>query len=257
MLKISRQAAYQHRRRQAVDQAQVFELLPRVRALRQLMPRLGGRKLLKHLPDIAVGRDKFFDILRQHGLLVKRRRRYTITTDSQHTLPVYPNLLPEATVDGPNRVWVADQTYIRVRQRFCYLSLLTDLYSRKIVGYDISATLEASGPCNALQMALASVHDPRGLIHHSDRSKQYCSVKYTELLKEHGCRISMTAPRRPDQNATAERVNGILKTEFYLDGTFNSIEDVRRAIVQSIYIYNNIRLHLSLGMTTPSLKHAA
>lgn len=110
---------------------------------------------------------------------------------------------------------------------------------------------------NALRMALSSVHDPRGLIHHSDRGKQYCSADYTQMLKEHACRISMTAPRRPDQNATAERVNGILKTEFYLDGTFNCIEDARRAIVQSIYIYNNIRLHLSLGLITPSLKHAA
>lgn len=257
MLKISRQAVHQHRRRNSTQQAQTLDILSRVRTLRQIMPRVGGRKLLKHLPDIGMGRDKFFKILRTHGLLVKRRKRYAITTNSQHTLPVYANLLPEATVDAPNRVWVADQTYIRLRQGFCYLSLVTDLYSRKIVGYDVSRTLETSGPLTALRMALARVQDPRGLIHHSDRGKQYCSASYTDILNEHGCRISMTAPRRPDQNATAERVNGILKTEFYLDATFNSIEPARRAIVQSIFIYNNIRLHLSLGMITPSLKHAA
>ena len=257
MLKISRQAIHQHRQRTSSEQETIMKLLPQVRALRQLMPRVGGRKLLKHLPELQLGRDKFFEILRVHGLLVKRRRKYAITTDSQHTLSVYPNLMPQTGVDAPNRIWVADQTYIRLRQGFCYLSLVTDLWSRKIVGYDVSPTLEASGPLNALAMALGTVHHPRGLVHHSDRAKQYCSDDYTRTLKEHGCLISMTAPRRPDQNATAERVNGILKSEFYLDTTFNSIEAARWAIVQSIYIYNNIRLHLSLGMITPSLKHAA
>lgn len=257
MLKISRQAVYQHRQRQTSDQAQVLAVLPRIRTLRHLMPRVGGRKLLKHLPDLGIGRDKFFEVLRSYGLLVKRRRKYAITTNSHHALPVYPNLLAEATVNAPNQIWVADQTYIRLRSGFCYLSLLTDLWSRKIIGYDVAQTLEATGPLHALQMALATVRDPRGLIHHSDRGKQYCSLDYTQTLKEHGCRISMTAPRRPDQNATAERVNGILKTEFYLDATFSCLEDARRAIVQSIYIYNNIRLHLSLDFSTPSLRHAA
>jgi transposase InsO family protein len=221
------------------------------------MPNVGGRKLMRHLPGLRIGRDKFFDILRNQGLLVKRRRRYTITTNSAHSLPVYPNLLAEATPDAPNQIWVADQTYIRLRSGFCYLSLVTDLCSRKIVGYDLSPTLEATGPIQALQLALATVPNPRGLIHHSDRGKQYCSTDYTQTLKEHGCLISMTAPRRPDQNATAERINGILKTEFYLDATFNSLDDARYAIMQSIDIYNNVRLHLSLGYSTPSLRHAA
>jgi putative transposase len=257
MLKISRQAVYRHHRRQATHHVQVQAVLPRIHALRQIMPRVGGRKLLEHLPGLGMGRDKFFEILRTHGLLVKHRRRYVRTTDSEHRLPVYPNLLAEAPVGAPNRVWVADQTYIRLRHGFCYLSLVTDLYSRKIVGYDVSPTLETSGPLAALEMALATVSEPRGLIHHSDRGVQYCSADYTHTLTDHGCRISMTAPRRPDQNATAERVNGILKTEFYLDATFDSLEQARRAIVQSIYIYNNIRLHMGLGMITPRLKHAA
>ena len=221
------------------------------------MPRVGGRKLLEHLRELGIGRDRFFDILRNNGLLVARRRKSFLTTNSKHTLPVYPNLAPEAIVDEPNRVWVADQTYIRLRDGFCYLSLITDLFSRKIVGYDLSPTLETSGPMNALRMALHGVKDPRDLIHHSDRGSQYCSPDYTAVLKEHGCRISMAAPRRPDQNATAERVNGILKTEFFLDSTFADIQQAFTAIVQSIYIYNNIRLHFSLGLTTPSMKHAA
>lgn len=257
MLKISRQAVYQHRGRQRRHRAQVLELLPRVHALRRIMPRVGGRKLLKHLSDLNLGRDKFFEILRQEGLLVKRRRSYTITTNSRHDLPVYPNLLPGCSVSGQNQLWVADQTYIRLPKGFCYLSLVTDVWSRMIVGFDLAPTLEATGPRHALLRALATVQDPRGLVHHSDRGRQYCSDDYVQILKAHGCRISMTSPRRPDQNALAERVNGILKTEFYLDATFRSIEQAHRAITQAVYIYNYIRLHTSLGLIPPSRKHAA
>jgi transposase InsO family protein len=228
-----------------------------VHALRQIMPRVGGRKLLKHLSDLAIGRDKFFEILRQEGLLVKPRRIYAITTNSRHTLPVYPNLMAGLDLSSPHQAWVADQTYIRLLRGFCYLSLVTDLWSRKIVGYDLSPTLETSGPLKALRMALRQAPHPTGLLHHSDRGTQYCSADYVQTLKEHGCRISMTAPRRPDQNATAERVNGILKTEFYLDATFSSIDQAYRAITQAIDIYNNIRLHTNLGFVPPSHRHAA
>ncbi len=115
-----------------------MDVLPRVRTIREVLPRVGGRKLLRHLPGLGLGRDKFFEILRRNGLLVKRRRTYAITTNSRHDLPVYPNLLAQAALNAPNSVWVADQTYIRLRQGFCYLSLVTDLYSRKIVGYDVA-----------------------------------------------------------------------------------------------------------------------
>lgn len=257
MLKISRQAVHQYQRRQSSQKDQVLELLPRIHALRHLMPRVGGRKLREHLSDLAIGRDKFFDILRQHGLLVKRRRRYSVTTNSHHALPVYPNLVPQARLKGPNEIWVADQTYIRLPKGFCYLSLVTDLWSRKIVGYSVAPTLEATGPLAALGMALHSVPHPIGLIHHSDQGKQYCSSDYVQMLTDHGCRISMTAAGRPDQNATAERVNGILKTEFYLDGIFRSLDEARQAIEQSIIIYNTLRLHTSIGMITPECKHAA
>ena len=258
MLGISRQAIYQRKNRRVHEQDRTEEIVERVRDLRALMPRVGGRKLREHCSDLGLGRDKFFEILRNQGLLVKRRRSYTITTNSDHELPVYPNLLGANTVERPNQVWVADQTYIRLRHRFCYLSLVTDLYSRKIVGYDVSPTLEATGPLAALRRAMqATSGDVRDLIHHSDRGKQYCSKIYTECLTEHHCKLSMTLPRRPDQNAVAERVNGILKTEFYLDATFTSIEEVRRAIDQAVYIYNNIRLHFTLGLTTPSSRYAA
>jgi len=257
MLKITRQAVYQYQQRRQSERAQECELLPRIHALRHLMPRVGTRKLKEHLGDTGPGRDKLFEILRQHGLLVKRRRKYAITTNSSHLLPVYPNLLPETVANAPNRVWVADQTYIRLKSGFCYLSLVTDLCSRKIVGFDVHPTLHTTGPLNALQMALSDTESTLGLIHHSDRGTQYCSSDYIEQLTNNGIRISMTDRRRPDQNAVAERVNGILKTEFYLDTTFNSLDEAIRAIGRSIYIYNNIRLHLSLGMETPRVKHVA
>lgn len=257
MLKISRQAVYQYQQRRQIDRAQEAELLSRVQGLRLLMPRVGTRKLKEHLGDVGLGRDKLFEILRQHGMLVKRRRKYAITTSSNHSLAVYPNLLSEAVADAPNRVWVADQTYIRLKNGFCYLSLVTDRYSRKIVGYDVHPTLHTTGPLNALRMALAAAESTQGLIHHSDRGTQYCSSDYTEELTSNGIRISMSLPNRPDQNAVAERVNGILKTEFYLDTTFRSLVEAKHAIDNSIYIYNNIRLHLSLGMATPRIRHAA
>lgn len=212
---------------------------------------------MKHLPGLGIGRDKLFEILRKHGLLVKRRRKYVITTHSDHDLVVWPNLLSLVRPETPNAVWVADQTYVRLRRGFCYLSLITDLYSRKIIGYDLHPSLESTGPLKALRMALQSVENPQGLIHHSDRGKQYATNDYVKELKSHGIQISMTAPRRPDQNAVAERVNGILKDEFYLDVTFHSFFEAQKLIIQSIYIYNNIRLHTSLGMFTPVHRHAA
>lgn len=257
MLKISRQAVYKCARQERLKRSDELVVLDSIRPLRQLMPRVGARKLLKHLPGLGVGRDKFLEILRHHGLLVRRRRKYVITTHSDHSLPAWPNLLTEIKPQGPNAVWVADQTYIRLRKGFCYLSLITDLYSRKIVGYDLHPSLESEGPLKALRMALASFQNPVGLIHHSDRGRQYASDDYVNQLKNHGIQISTTAPRRPDQNAVAERVNGILKDEFYLDATFGSFIEAQELIIQSIYIYNNIRLHMSLGLVTPTLRHAA
>ena len=257
MLKISRQAVYRYARGEHHKSYQEQAVLDSIRPLREVMPRVGARKLMEHLPGLSVGRDRLFEILRKHGLLVKRRHKYIMTTHSDHSLAVWPNLLQQVEPETPNAVWVADQTYIRLRKGFCYLSLITDLYSRKIVGYDLHPSLESTGPLNALRMALRTVHNPQGLVHHSDRGKQYASDDYVKELKGNGIQISMTAPRRPDQNAVAERVNGILKDEFYLDATFNSFCEAQELVIQSIYIYNNIRLHTSLGMLTPALRHAA
>jgi putative transposase len=228
------------------------------------MPRLGGRKLY-HLvqPGLAreyavrLGRDKFFDLLRRHGLLVKRRRKYAQTTNSHHRFHIYTNLIEHASVDAPNQVFVSDITYLRLQSGFGYLALVTDVYSRKIVGYDFSQSLTLDGALRALRMALLNVPDPSRLIHHSDRGLQYCSTEYTNELLSKNARISMSQAGNPYENAIAERINGILKDEFLLDDTFPNFAAARSAVVEAIQIYNTLRPHGSIANLTPSLKYAA
>lgn len=241
-----------------VDEKRILE---RVHLIRRRMPRLGTRKLYEGLrpmlKDLGIGRDRLFDILKGHHMLISPRKRFVPTTNSHHRLPVYANLLPFVQPERPAQVLVADQTYLRLEHGFCYLSLVTDLYSRKILGFDVSPTLETIGPLKALTMALAQVPAPQGSIHHSDRGVQYCSVDYTELLKTHAIQISMSAPGCPYDNAVAERINGILKSEFYLDRTFLSITRARHAVQEAITTYNTQRPHLSLAMMTPEMRYAA
>lgn len=261
MLKISRQAVYQRAARTHQRGIDERLILSEVRRLRRQMPRLGTRKLYNQLQAVlkplGVGRDRFFEILGRHKLLVPHRRSFTPTTNSRHALPIRPNLLSLTRPQGPNQVWVADQTYLRLTGGFCYLSLVTDLWSRKIIGYDLYPTLEAEGPVRALAMALRQSDGLHEIIHHSDRGVQYCSADYTALLATRTIVQSMSASGCPYQNAVAERVNGILKSEFYLDRTFRSLGDAQRAVAEAILIYNTLRPHLSLGMMTPEMKHAA
>ena len=156
------------------------------------------------------------------------------------------------TVTHPNQVWVSDITYVRTVSGFCYLALITDMYSRKIVGYDMSDSLELAGCLRALQKALKAARPATRLVHHSDRGFQYCSNQYVDQLKKHGIEISMTEENHCYENAIAERVNGILKDEFYLDQTFYSLSHARDAVKNAIEIYNSKRLHLSLGYKTPN-----
>lgn len=261
MLKISRQAMYQYARRQHETLVDERHIIRQVRLLRHRMPRIGTRKLHERLHpllrELGIGRDQLFDILGRHRMLIRPRKRFVTTTNSRHTLPVYPNLLARTKPERPRQILVADQTYLRLEHGFCYLSLVTDLYSRKILGVDVSATLEATGPLRAVAMALAQIPDPCHLTHHSDRGVQYCSSDYTALLTAHGVTISMSAPACPYDNAVAERLNGILKSEFYLDRTFASIHQARQAVLEAITIYNSERPHLSLSMMTPEIRHAA
>jgi len=257
----SRQAYYQetHRRsRQAVEEDAMVEL---VKAQRRLHPRVGTRKLeVLIAPDlaemgIAVGRDRLFALLRARGLLVKQARRGTRTTQSRHGFQVWPNLIRNIIPSMPHQVWVSDLTYIRTEEGFLYLSLVTDAYSRKIIGHCLLHHLGHEGCLRALKMALAQVPAGAQPIHHSDRGLQYCCSEYITLLQRNKCLISMTEYNHCYENAKAERVNGILKGEYGLGDTFANPAQADAAVRQAIRLYNDFRPHTSLNYRTPSHVH--
>ena len=226
------------------------------------MPRIGTRKLHYLLTDplqkhgIAIGRNKLFDLLGDYGLLVRcRKRKRVSTTDSNHPFRKYPNLVRELQVLRPDHLWVSDITYLSLTDSFCYLSLVTDAYSRKIVGYCLYPTLKKEGPIQALKMAVADKVYRQQLIHHSDRGLQYCCGDYTSLLTQIGISISMTEKGDPYENAIAERVNGILKAEFELDIDFSSFDAAKKAVDKAIDIYNHQRPHSSCNYMTPAQAH--
>lgn len=238
-------------------------LLSQIRQIRQRQPQIGGRKLYHILKgfmeeiEFACGRDRFFDLLRDHKLLVERRKKYVYTTNSRHRFRIYSNLVNTLELTMSNQVYVADITYIRTLAGFCYLSLITDACSRKIVGYHLSRSLGIEGSLKALKMALRQNGNIEGLIHHSDRGIQYCSKAYTDLLERHAIKISMTEQNHVYENALAERVNGILKEEFLLGQTLVNFNVAKKMVKQAIEIYNNERPHLSLNYDTPSVRHVA
>lgn len=259
----SPQAYYQYR---AVETKRVLEedlIIQQVLHHRQLQPRIGTRKLHELLQSFMgahgfyLGRDQLFDMLRANNLLIgKRRRIKPRTTFSDHLLEKYPDLVKELIVNRANALWVSDITYIRLfNDEFAYLSLVTDAYSRKIVGFHLSEDLSAASCLLALQMALADNAPGKGsLIHHSDRGAQYCSHLYTGLLLSHGVGISMTQGGDPRDNAIAERVNGILKQELLAD-IYQDITIARQGVEQAICIYNQVRPHSSIDMLTPEQAH--
>lgn len=236
-------------------------LLQMVLHERRFMPRLGGRKLLERihpqLPlELMIGRDSFFDFLTRHHLLVRRRRTRVYTTYSKHWLHKYSNLVKDFVPERPHQLWVSDITYIETAEGFMYLSLITDAYSRKIVGWALGDTLEAKHSITALKMALQQLpeHHPP-LYHHSDRGIQYCSEAYVKLLNKHSINISMTDNGDPLENAVAERVNGILKDEWLNDIKIKTKEQLVYELSKIISIYNSMRPHSSVSMLTPEKVH--
>jgi len=224
------------------------------------MPRLGGRKLyflLKPKLDeqgIKLGRDGLFDYLREHRLLVQPLKRYTKTTHSKHWMKKYPNLIENQTIQRAEQAFVSDITYVETDEGVHYLSLVTDAYSRKIMGYEVSADLRAESVVKALRRAARQRTTRRPLLHHSDRGLQYCSAIYQQELKRHGITPSMTDGYDCYQNALAERVNGILKQEFLLYKC-RTLNDLKSLVADSVDIYNRLRPHLSLEMKTPEQVH--
>lgn len=238
-----------------------------VKEIRADMPCIGTRKLQLLLTDtlndhnIKISRDGLFDLLAHYGMLIRKTKKWKVcTTDSNHPFRKYPNLIRDLELISPETLWVSDTTYIPLAphtKRFCYLSLITDAYSRKIVGWRLHRTLEKEGSLLALRMALRNTENvlAKNLIHHSDRGLQYCSYEYTDMLTDNDIRISMTEMGDPYENAIAERVNGILKTEFKLDYSFRNFEEVYQVVDRAIRIYNEKRPHSSCNYVTPTDAH--
>lgn len=239
-------------------------IVEKVQDYRKDNPGLGCAKLYLIIKDLfenegcMPGRDAFIEILRKNGLMVQiKRRRHYKTTESNHHYHKYPNLVKEIVPMRPNEVWVSDITYIETGDGVCYLSLITDAYSHKIVGWALGPTLETLYPLEALKMALATIDDEtaRRLIHHSDRGCQYCSAAYIAALKERSVMISMTQSGDPLENAIAERANGILKTEWIYKTKIKNMEDCRNLLQRIILFYNTKRPHMSINNQTPEAVH--
>lgn len=261
LLGYSRQAYYQHLKIEAQEALQEDLLVQEVMRIRKTQKRIGTRKLLIMMDTfmqqhtIDIGRDAFFEILRSQGLLVRRRKRSKPqTTFSKHWLRKYQNLIVGFVPNAPNQLWVSDITYIHLNDGFAYLSLITDAYSHKIVGFYLCEDLSAKGCVLALKMALKNNPSHDNLIHHSDRGLQYCSHDYVELLELNKIKISMTQTGDPLENAMAERVNGILKEEL-LEICYPIFADAQVAVASAISTYNFQRPHSSVDMLTPVVAH--
>jgi transposase InsO family protein len=261
LLGITRQAFYQHFWNQQDISTEQNLILDEVRRIRQEHPVMGTRKLqvllqpflLEH--GIKMGRDALFNLLSEHKLLVRKRRRSVKTTQSHHWLKKYPNLIREWHPSAVLQLWVADITYVPMKSGFLYVSLITDAYSHKVVGYHIAETLETVHTIKALIMALENEKIAIGLIHHSDRGIQYCSYEYVKLLKQRDIKISMSENGDPLENPVAERINGILKNEYlkyyYMQNQSEAIEILHEVIRK----YNTRRPHQSIRMLTPDIVH--
>lgn len=258
----TRQAYYQHIKHEYKEQVKESVIVSMVQEIRAEQPRIGGRKLLELITpklqgDLSIGRDAFFDLLGQEGLLVRKSKRRAITTNSKHWLRMYPNLIRGFKPTAAHQLWVSDITYVdTVDDGFMYLFLITDAYSRKIIGWCLAETLEADNALTALYMAISQLPaNFDNLIHHSDRGVQYCSQKYVKQLETTGIKISMTENGDPRENAIAERVNGILKTEWLYCKSIKNKHDALLDVNRSIAIYNGKRPHSSINMLTPEQAH--
>lgn len=223
---------------------------------------LGGKKIyyqikpLLNTQSIKMGRDKLFRLLSEHSLLIKPKRRYTVTTNSKHWLKKYPNIVKSLTITAPEQLWVSDITYIKTNEGNCYLNLVTDAYSRKIMGYAIAQNMNTEEMKKAYEMAIANrVYPNTSLAHHSDRGLQYCSNDYVQLSTDNNIRISMTENGDPYENALAERMNRTLKDEFGLGRIINTRQQAYQLAAEAVELYNHRRPHLTLNMKTPNNVH--
>lgn len=260
---MSRQSFYQHHWQLESTELELQLIIRQVMLIREDHPKLGTRKLHEKLQpfmlehNINIGRDALFDLLKANQLLVRKRKRKITTTMSYHRFHKYPNLIKGKEIEAPNKLYVSDITYWKIISGFVYVSFITDVYSHKIVGYQVAETMEAIESIKALRMALEplSKEQMQQLIHHSDRGVQYCSTEYVKLLQDNEVKISMTESSEPTDNAVAERLNGILKNEYLQFYKVENIEEAKIKLKRAIELYNNDRPHMSIGNLTPEVVH--
>jgi len=258
---MTRQNFYKKRKSREVRKIDEGLVLNLVKQERRIQHRIGVRKLHRTLSSefeearVSMGRDRLFELLRRKGMLVPPLPKAPRTTNSRHPLPVFRNEIREHDPSAPHEILVSDLTYLRTNEEFSYLSLIMDRYSRKIVGYHCGQTLEAETCLRALEQALESLPGGAHPIHHSDRGCQYCCHKYVKQLQSRSLVISMTEENHCYENAHAERVIGILKQEYGLGMEFRTHKKLCKAVDQAIWLYNNKRLHKSLGYKTPNQVH--
>jgi putative transposase len=262
MLGFSRQYYYKHCKALEVKRCKEREVLNLVHSRRRILPRLGTRKIYHqikpamHSMGLKLGRDNLFTLLRTNELLIKPTKRYVSTTNSKHWLRKYPNMVKDIHITAPEQVWVSDITYIKTDEGNCYLNMVTDAFSRRIMGFSIADTMNTEEMKKAYEMALAQRTYPQHqLIHHSDRGLQYCSAEYVLLSTENKHLISMTENGDPYENALAERMNRTLKEEFGLGRRLPSKQQAFRLTQEAIQLYNEHRPHLALKMETPNTVH--
>jgi transposase InsO family protein len=239
-----------------------LQVLRFVKHIRKRQPRMGSVKVYSKIQKdlaqygIKMGRDKLHTLLREQGMLVAKKKRFMRTTDSYHKFHRWPNLLMDMILTAPEQAWVSDITYIHTKEGYMYLFLVTDAYSKQIMGYQLTDNMKVENASNALKMAIENRRYPgRKLIHHSDRGFQYAHPSYIKLQEDNGITPSMTTKYDPYENAVAERVNGILKTEFDLGGLFPERAMAKREVKTAIQIYNYERPHMSCEMMTPWQAH--
>ncbi len=260
MFGISRQSLYQAKIRQESRAEELALIKPKVEEIRRKMPRLGTRKLYYLLQEdfkqsgIKIGRDALFNYLRSEHMLIRPLKSYTKTTHSKHWLKKHPNLMKGVMAERPEEYFISDITFVKSRERTHYLSLVSDAYSRKIMGYQLSNDMSTENVVKALNMAIRERKMALPLVHHSDRGLQYCSAIYQSRLQNNGIKPSMTDGYDCYQNAMAERINGILKQEFLINKC-NTGKELELLVKESIHTYNNDRPHLSLKMKTPNFMH--
>jgi putative transposase len=261
---LSTQGYYQTSKRTIKAKFCTELIIEHVYELRKIRKEIGVRSMLPDIQKFAlnhgfkIGRDSLFSLLEENNLLIRKRRKNApVTTQSKHRFKKYPNIIKDIVPLRPNQIWVSDITYVETGKKgFSYLSLITDMYSRKVIGYSLSKNLSAEGPLKALEMAIKSASEAelKSVIHHSDRGVQYCCNEYIRMLTENGIRVSMTNNGDPLENPIAERVNGIIKNEYHLTigYCFNILGN---KLTESIFHYNNYRKHKSIEDLTPSVAH--